>query len=743
MRLGRANGAPERLLDPERWVRLRELFDSAAKLAPEARSRFLHEGCAGDIELRGEIESLLRGLGDDDAIGDAVRAAARELGTSTLQPALEVGQEIGHYTILEQLGAGGMGEVYVAEDRLLRRRVALKLLGRWLALDPERSKRLEREARMLASLNHPNIVTIHSVEKEHGFDFLTMELVEGSTLSERLALGPMPLAEAIKVARQLVDAVSAAHEKGIIHRDLKPANITLTADGHVKVLDFGLAKPIEVEAKEMAEQPLTFSPALIEPVSSPGVLIGTAPYMSPEQARGLAVDERTDVWAFGCVLYEMLSGERAFSGTTAADVIGAVIKGEPRWDAVPESTPPTLRRLLRRCLEKDPAQRLHVMAEARRTLEDAWTEAGDAITAAKPRGARLARGPVLIAVLFTTALGLAAVGLRGWLPFSPGPMSALRSPRGVRDATEHPRLVVLPFRNLGPAADELFAEGTTDAITARLAKLQGLEVISLQTSALYRSTDKTPRQIGAELGVGYILEGTLQRERPSDPGSRVRIIPRLIQVSDNGQLWADTYDAEFKGLFRVQSQIAERVAAALNVVLLEREHRWMAARYTGSPEAFELFTRAKQYDPTNPHMNRVGEELLERAVALDPEFALAQARLARVHLSAFFHGIDPSQERLAKAKRAIDEALRIEPDLPEGHLALGYYYYQGYRDYEKALQEFEVARKDLPNETALLLARRTSGDGKAGSTNQLRISKQRLPSIRVGPSCSTKSAPPS
>ncbi|MDA2927445.1 serine/threonine protein kinase, partial [Acidobacteria bacterium AH-259-G07] len=260
-----------------------------------------------------------------------------------------VGKTISHYKILEKIGQGGMGEVYRAEDTSLKREVAIKVLPEQFTKDPRRLARFEREAQLLASLNHPNIAAIHSFEHADGIHFLVLELVEGETLAERVAKGPLPVEEALEVCRQIAEGVEAAHEKGVIHRDLKPANVKITPEGIVKVLDFGLAKALE---GEIPVTDISHSPTLSDAMTRAGVILGTAGYMSPEQAKGKSVDKRADVWAFGCVLYELLTGKRTFHGETITETVAKVLESQPDWEALPGNTPGNMRTLLRRCLQR-------------------------------------------------------------------------------------------------------------------------------------------------------------------------------------------------------------------------------------------------------------------------------------------------------------------------------------------------------------------------------------------------------
>jgi serine/threonine protein kinase len=339
-------------MTPERWRQIERLFHAALAHDPAERAAFLDERCAGDLTLREEVESLL---------------AQEHTSDSFLAASPLVGHQFGAYTIQSLLGAGGMGEVYRAQDTRLGRAVAIKILPNAFTKDPERVRRFEREARALAALNHPHITAIHGVEEAGGIRGLVMELAEGETLADMVTRGPMPVAEALLIARQIAEALEAAHEHGIVHRDLKPANIKITATRGVKVLDFGLAKAV---AGEATGNPSHASTLAFESTRE-GAIVGTAAYMGPEQLRGKRIDKRADIWAFGCVLYEMLTGRQAFDGEHLTDFVVAVMTKEPEWAALPASMPPRIVELLQRCLKKDPRQRLRDIGDARTELEDA------------------------------------------------------------------------------------------------------------------------------------------------------------------------------------------------------------------------------------------------------------------------------------------------------------------------------------------------------------------------------------
>jgi serine/threonine protein kinase len=397
-----------RMWAPENWARVKEVFAGARALSADSRPAYLADACAGNKALRQEVESL---LASDRRAKSFLETPAMVRGDDARDQAtlMMEGQRLGVYQVQALLGAGGMGEVYRARDTKLERDVAVKFLPHAFTSDPERLARFEREARMLAALNHPNIGAIYGFEEGEGIRFLVLELVDGQTLADTLAdvsrqrsQGPgLPIRDALSIARQIAEALDIAHEKGIIHRDLKPANITITPDGVVKVLDFGLAKA----AGDGSTPDLTHSPTKTVNHTSDGAVMGTPGYMSPEQARGQVVDKRTDIWAFGCVLYEMLTGRVAFKGGTVSDTIVAVLASEPDWDALPGGTPASVRLLLRRCLDKDPKRRLRDLGDVRFEIDEAGSDAASG--ARQPGPAYRAVLPIVLAfVLLAVGAGL-------------------------------------------------------------------------------------------------------------------------------------------------------------------------------------------------------------------------------------------------------------------------------------------------------------------------------------------------
>jgi TolB-like protein/Tfp pilus assembly protein PilF len=577
-----------------------------------------------------------------------------------------IGSKLGAYEITAKLGEGGMGTVWRATDGRLGREVALKLLPEDFAADPERHARFEREAKLLAQLHHPHIASIFGLEESQGVRALVMELVDGPTLAERLEAGPLPLQEALSVARQIAEALEEAHEKGIIHRDLKPANVKLTLDGRAKVLDFGLAKATEASGSPSTASKVASSPTLTAAVTVEGVILGTAAYMAPEQARGKPVDKRADIWAFGVLVWEMLVGARLFQGETTTDVLAAVMRQQIDFDALPAATPPAVRELLHRCLEREPRNRLRDIGEARVALGGRAAEtpapgrppgevpAGGATTSGG--GRRLRRALAVVG-----AVALVGVGL--WL-WSVGWPRALRPERNRRPIRS---LAVLPLANLsGDQGQDYFADGMTEALINTVAQVGALSVISRTTVMQFKRTTLSLPEIAKRLNdVDAIIEGSVQRA-----GNHVKISVQLVRASTDTQLWAKDYESEMSDVLGLQGEVARAIADQVRVELTPGERRRLAATRAVDPAAYDLYLRGRVHSRReNRDDNDEAIALLEQAVAADPTFAAAHAELARAYHIRLFH-FRPDDEALdAKAFSEVDTALRLDPDSSDAHLA--------------------------------------------------------------------------
>jgi tetratricopeptide (TPR) repeat protein len=556
----------------------------------------------------------------------------------------ERGSRLGNYEILDLLGAGGMGEVYRARDLKLGREVAVKVLPEEFARQPDRIARFEREARLLAAVNHATIAAIYGAEEDGDKRYIVMELVEGETLANRLSAGALPVADALRIAGQIAEALEVAHAKGVIHRDLKPANIKITPEGKVKVLDFGLAKALDLPyAGDVSK-----SPTVVMEHSRPGDIVGTPEFMSPEQTRGKDTDRRTDVWAFGCILFEMLSGKRAFTGETVSDAIAAILQKEPDWKALPARTPPHVRELLQKCLEKDAGQRLRDAGDARLEIEAAL---------AGMSGAGLhvsAFAPGLRWRVVTAAAAGAAVVIAGYL--------VVRSRQPATKPAPARQLAVLPFRNLtNDARGELMGVGLAETVSVRLANLSGLQVVTPRASVEAADSGTSLAAIARRLGANTLLSGTLQREN-----DRFRITYRILDASGT-QIAAAAVDGS--ELFALQDRIADNVAKDLNVSTVAERTPTPSGldtpaeqeRYLQAIGLLQRYDRRDRVDKAYEILTALGRE--------NPDSAIVQAALARADLALFYFTKD--QEWADRALTVSGEARRLDPGSPEVDVTVG------------------------------------------------------------------------
>jgi serine/threonine-protein kinase len=591
------------------------------------------------------------------------------------------------YFFERELGEAGMSRVFIAHDMALRRKVVIKVLPPELAASVN-LERFNREIQFAATLQHPHIVPVLSAGVADGLPYYVMPFVEGESLGAKLTReSELSVQETIRILRDVLSALAYAHEHGVVHRDIKPDNILLTGD-HAVVTDFGVAKAVGASTDPGSG------------LTSVGIAIGTPAYMSPEQAAGDPyTDHRADIYAVGAMAYHMLTGYQVFTARSPQAMFAAhaVERPEPiriRRPAIPQR----LADLVMRALEKRPADRSQSAREMLADLESAAVPSGEtvvpppspsrqAISGSVAQSERSDRRGLFMAIAAAVVLlTLASTSVYWYKEKQPAPVVP-------------PSLAVLPFENLGSPTDAYFAEGMTEEISSRLGRLRGLRIIGRQSARAYAGSSKTASQIGKELGVNYILAGSVRWDRSQPGRNLVRVSPALLRVSDGTQVWSEPSEGDLKGVFQMQSRVAEQVANALELQLSVREEQMLTAIPTDNLEAYDYYLRGRQ-----AMRGSRGSDMLtaanhfERATQLDSKFARAFAALGVAHTDAVWFLADLKPSRLQKAKAAIDRALELNPNLPAAHNALGNYYYHGKLDYPAALKEFSAAQMLSPDD---------------------------------------------
>jgi pentatricopeptide repeat protein len=593
---------------------------------------------------------------------------------------LAVGSRLGPYEILARLGAGGMGEVWRARDTRLGRDVAIKVLPAEFAADPERLRRFEREAKATAALSHPNILDVHDVGTADGVPYLVEELLEGESLKERIERGPLPVGEALAIATAVARGLEAAHGKAIVHRDLKPANVFLTGHGTVKILDFGLAKVIEPAASQV--ETLTHAPT---GATQAGQVLGTVAYMAPEQARGVAVDQRADIFAFGIVLYEMLAGERPFRGATATDTVAAILKEQP--PPLPPTVPAALSAVIECCLAKEPARRYQRGGDLRAALEAIRPDDTGSAWPTLRRSFRARPWLVaanVVAALLVLAVALDVAGVRGRL-------------FGTAAAGRIDSLAVLPLENLsGDADQEYLAAGMHDALVTNLGQLTGLKRVIARGSVMrFKGTTEPPKEIARELNVSGLITGAVLRS-----GDRVRVTAQLIDPTTQAQLWAHSYEAALKDVLSMENEIVAAITREIGLRLTAGEQARLAKVRPVNPETYEAYLKAMFYlYKKTPDGYAKGLALLDEAIAHNPTDPLPYAGLALAY-PIIYHGPGgtiPPNEGFPKARAAALKALELDDTLAQAHLALAAIKMYHDWDWAGAEREFKRAIELNPN----------------------------------------------
>src|SRR5437764_1585989 len=674
----------------ERWEKVIDLFQSALERAPEERAAFLDETCHDDQDMRREVESLLTSHERAEGFIEVPAfEVAPELATNDSSDAL-IGQSIGHYQIESLLGVGGMGQVYLARDERLGRKVALKLLPEHLTADQTQLSRFEAEARSASVLNHPNILTVYEIGVEGTRHFIATEFIEGITLRALLACGRINLRAALEIAVQVASALAAAHEAGVVHRDIKPENIMLRPDGYAKVLDFGIAKLNERLASDLDEVGTT---AVLQ--TRPGLVLGTAHYMSPEQARGQKVDARSDIWSLGVVIYEMVGGSPPFRGETPSDCIASILKTEPSpLSGVLPEVPLKLESIVQKALRKNRDERYPTIKEM---LVDLRNLKGELEPGGSPQ--IKARAESIVSkikrhkrgVLLTLAAAILAAAAFAYSFFfvAPAPLPNEKS------------IAVLPFENRSEdKSNAYFTDGVQDEILTRLSKIGDLKVISRTSTQRYKNTSQNLSEIANQLGVANLLEGSVQKTN-----DQVRVNVQLIRAANDSHLWAETFDRRLTDIFSVESEVAKAIADQLRVHLSGQEEQVIAARPTDNPEAYDAYLRGLACSlktAITPANFLAAQKYLREAVRLDPNFALSWALLSYADALGYLTlTLQPTVALREETGQAAETALTLQPNLGEAILARGYYYYACLKDYDAAVRYFEQARQFLPNSSQI------------------------------------------
>lgn len=675
-------------MNSERWKIIETLYHSASELSDDQRNSFLRQECGDDHKLFQEVESLLKHAStpqsflETPAIAILAKAIAADEHQSS-PPSLE-GKTISHYRILKSIGQGGMGVVYQAEDLNLRRHVALKLLPQFLARDPQARSRFVREAQAASALNHPNICTVHEIGEGQGLHFIVIELLEGETLKQRIAGGPLNIPEILRIIIEICDALEAAHSAGIIHRDIKPSNIIVTKRGAAKLLDFGVAKRVGIEVLEETKSLSGLQPTHLDiRLTTPGTAIGTVAYMSPEQASGRQVDPRSDLFSLGAVLYEMTTGKSPFPGKKVADVLRAIQDRQPPPIAkLASKTPSRLIRVIDKALQKDCPLRYQSAAEMKADLQALSLR----LQAEKNR--RNTAVGLVFATLFAVILVFNSMRLIQVRQLVLGEPSA-----GASHSIKS--LAVLPLENpSGDSSQEYFVDGMTDALITNLTKLSSLRVISRTSAMHYKGTHKPLPEIARELNVAAVVQGSVFRS-----GDRVRVSAQLVDAKNDRNLWARNYDdRDVRDVLKLQSELAQAVAQEVAGKLSPQEQSRLAAGARSvDPKVYEAYLKGRYFSNLSSEEGlKKSLSYFQEAIREDPNYAPAYAGLADSYSVMGFGWADIRHPEVL-AMDAAKKAISLDDSLAETHTSLGFVLHRYMQRWTEAEAEFRRAIELNPN----------------------------------------------
>ena len=600
------------------------------------------------------------------------------------EPSFAPGQRLGPYSLVSRLGAGGMGEIYLAQDSRLGRQVALKFLPASFREDSERLRRFQNEARAASALNHPNVATIYEISESENIAFIAMEYIEGVTLDQKISGRPLNTGEIVNISIQVADALDDAHSHGVIHRDIKTGNIMLTRRDQVKVLDFGLAKLSSTDSTQLSDLPTAVK-------TLPGLVMGTVQYMSPEQAVGQTIDARSDIWSFGVVLYEMATGRKPFVGDTTGGTIDKIRHSQPEAIArFNYEIPAELERIIRKCLEKDRENRYQsareLMIDLKNLRRDLDSDSSKVTTPVSIQGKSSTRTGILIAAACVLILALIAGASylirRKQLDAAAGTDAQIKS------------IAVLPFKPLvGSNRDETLELGMADTLITRLSNIRQVDVRPISAVRKYTGLEQDAIAAGREQQVDAVLDGVIQRA-----GDQVRVSVRCLRVKDGSQLWSGQFQENMTQIFAVQDSISERVTSALAFTLAGGERQQLTKHHTENPEAYELYLKGRfQVSRLTDDGFLKGRDYFQQAINLDSNYALAHAALADSYMLLGGWNVGTPRETFPKARDAALRALQVDPTLAEPHATLAMVSFAFDWDWKTAEQEFKRALDLNPN----------------------------------------------